>query len=404
MILAQTAAQAATVIAPAVDPLGLPAPQGWFMFLLLLTMFLHVVFMNFVLGGSLLATGLNVAALLGRRQANTTVNLIYQTMPPAISLAITMGVAPLLFVQVLYGPYFYSANVLMGLAWFSFFIVLLGGFYLTYWVSLRGSSLLQRRVGAWDNQPGRRLVVGLATTACFLWIAWVLTNNHELSLHPARWASGGQWKSPRWFVSAPSTIPRYLHNLVGATAVAGVWLAGIGWWRSWRWPDQRQPSVALVRFGLFTAVVLTIVQIVVGLVFFFTLDEPTRLQMLGFKTVMGGVWTVALILAIALPGIMAWAAAKPERLQRTVLSVAAMAIVLASMLLGHEQDRLSSLAQPAAGTFALDRWAIYPQPVSLLLFLVLLVIALAVAALMIRWILDRRHQDAGPRVDTMARE
>ena len=169
----------ATVTIPGLDPVGLPAPPTLFVFLQLLTMWLHVLFMNFVLGGSVLAVGLNVAAAAGRREANPIATLIHQAMPPMISMAVTMGVAPLLFVQTLYGPFFYSANVLMGFAWFSFVVVLLVGFYLTYWLTYRGSNALQRRIGTWDDKPLRRLAVGTLTAAGFLWIAWILTNNPE---------------------------------------------------------------------------------------------------------------------------------------------------------------------------------------------------------------------------------
>jgi len=122
MILAES------IVIPSVDPIGLPGHPVIFVALLLLTQFLHLLFMNFVLGGSLIAVGLNVAALRGCDTSANIVRIFYRMLPVTVSMAITMAVAPLLFVQVLYGPYFYSATVLMGFGWFSFFLSALAGF------------------------------------------------------------------------------------------------------------------------------------------------------------------------------------------------------------------------------------------------------------------------------------
>ncbi len=379
---------------PNVDPLGLPAAPAWFVFLLLLTMFLHVVFMNFALGGNVLAVGLNAAGLLGRRDANRTATIIYQVMPPAISMAITMGVAPLLFVQVLYGPYFYSANVLMGLAWFSFVVVLLAGFYLSYWLTYRGSNTLQQRLGAWDAKPGRRLVVSVVATACFLWVAWVFTTNHEMTLRPDEWAADGRWASPRWTIPSPTLIPRYLHNVVGATAIAGLWVAAIGWWRIRRKADERAVNLRIVRFGLISAAALSGVQVVVGIGFLFALEDAVRAQLMGFNTVFGGIWTGTLILAIGLPVLLVFAAMKHEQFRWFLLAAADAVLVLAGMLLGREQVRWSSLALPATGEFSLSKWAVYPQSASLMIFLALLVAGLAVVGLMLWWMLTPPGQTA----------
>ena len=389
MMLAETSA----LTVPGLDPLGIPGPPQLFIALQLLTMLLHVLFMNLVLGGNVLALVLNVAAIFGRREANPMANIVYQTTPAAISMAITMGVAPLLFLQVLYAPFFYSANLLLGFAWFSIIIVLLIGFYLTYFLSLRGSNGLQKRLGRWDDKPGRRLIVGLLTTAAVLWVAWILTNNHELTLNPKLWAQNGEWKSPRLFVDASSTIPRYLHSVVGATAIAGIWAAAIGWWRTRRGIGSSDVNTAMVRFGLTAAGIITVIQIVLGFLFLFSLDKAIFGQLMGFKGVLGAVWTIVLLPAICLPMLLFYAVLQRREFKWFLAASGAAVVILVGMLFGHEQIRLASLAANAPGGFELKRWTVYPQWTSMLLFVVLLVVGLGVVGLMMKWMTERNATD-----------
>ncbi|HOW69612.1 MAG TPA: hypothetical protein PKY77_03340 [Phycisphaerae bacterium] len=377
------------VVVPSLDPLGIPGPPLLFVGLQMLTLVLHLLFMNLVVGGQVLALVLNIAALTGRREANPMANILYQTTPAALSMAITMGVAPLLFLQVLYGPYFYSANLLLGFAWFSLVVVLLLGFYLTYLLSLRGSNGLQKRLGRWDERPGRRLVVGLLTTAAVLWVAWILTINHELAINPKLWAQDGEWASPRWYVPASSTIPRYLHSMVGATAIGGLWAAAIGWWRARRETGPAEVNAALVGFGLTAAGVLTAVQIVLGLLFLLSLDKAVFGQLMGFKGLLGSVWTIALLPAICLPVVLVYAVLRRGEFKWFVAAGGLAMVVFIGMAFGHEQVRFASLAANSPGGFELSRWSVYPQWALMVVFLVLLVIGLGVVGVMMKWITDR---------------
>ena len=98
-----------TDLIPALDAAGLPGPPWLFHFLLVFTFFLHLIFMNLTLGGTLMAFVANLRG--GNRPADPNAVLAKRLMGVntyAISLAITTGVAPLLFVQVLYQPVSYT--------------------------------------------------------------------------------------------------------------------------------------------------------------------------------------------------------------------------------------------------------------------------------------------------------
>ena len=60
-------------------------------------------------------------------------------MPVAVAAAITLGVAPLLFVQVVYQQFFYSGTILVGWAWLLFLVMLMLGYYAAYAYKFRGA-------------------------------------------------------------------------------------------------------------------------------------------------------------------------------------------------------------------------------------------------------------------------
>ena len=116
-------------LVPALDPTPIPGPPWLFHVLLVFTFIVHVVFMNLALGGTILA------ALSAWRASDASdprariADRLVGINTYAISMAITTGVAPLLFVQVLYPQFFYTATILVGEAWISMLVLLMVGYY-----------------------------------------------------------------------------------------------------------------------------------------------------------------------------------------------------------------------------------------------------------------------------------
>ncbi len=168
-------------------PFGFPAPTAMYLVLYVVTLAVHVVFMNYVLAGSAwLALSLFLRRRTGARAEDCPVTRILSDwMPFAISAAITAGVAPLLFIQILYKENFYSANLLLFHPWMAIVPVLIAGFYLAYLLKSKALS----RAGPWG-----RVAVGAGAFACFLFAAFSWTENHLLSLDrdawPAMYGSG----------------------------------------------------------------------------------------------------------------------------------------------------------------------------------------------------------------------
>ena len=131
-------------IVPAPDVMPLPAPVGLMEFLLVFTFILHLVPMNFLFGGGLLAAISHMRAGKDERHLRLARRLL-ELLPVVIAFTVTLGVAPLLFVQVLYGQFLYSSSILMANAWFLVVPALMIGYYIAYLLKFKWESLAGMR-------------------------------------------------------------------------------------------------------------------------------------------------------------------------------------------------------------------------------------------------------------------
>lgn len=160
-------------------PFGLPAATITYLLLYLITLAVHFVFMGYVLAG---AGYVAVSALRGRSDESADESVIAPILrdwlPFALGAAITAGVAPLLFLQVLYKEHFYTANLLLFYRWMAVVPVLIAGFYLLYLQKSKTASRLPVAV---------RRAIPIAAFACFAFTAYSWTENHLLSMDGAVW-------------------------------------------------------------------------------------------------------------------------------------------------------------------------------------------------------------------------
>ena len=115
------------------DPAGVPAHPLVFLILGVITFALHMAAVNVMLGtGALTLRGAFSANAHWRRLAVAMLT----TSKIAVSVAIVLGVAPLLFVQVVYDPFWYTSNVLSAWWVMGFIALLIAGYialYIFYW-------------------------------------------------------------------------------------------------------------------------------------------------------------------------------------------------------------------------------------------------------------------------------
>lgn len=193
-------------------PLALPLPEWLLVTLLILSFLLHILFVNLMVGGSILTLWFEVKGLKDKRYDNLAYQ-IAQTITVNKSLAVVIGVAPLLSINVLYTIYFYSANALTGKYWIILVPLVTFVFLLLYahkysWKKLE------------NNKPLHIGIISLAVF-CFLFIPFIFLTNINLMLFPEKWGE------IRGFLSAltlPNVLPRYFHFLVASLAITGLFL------------------------------------------------------------------------------------------------------------------------------------------------------------------------------------
>ena len=62
---------------------------------------------------------------------------VAKKLPVLLPATITLGIAPLLFVQVLYGQYFYTSSIIVAWPWFLVLVLLTVAYYGFYYVSFQ---------------------------------------------------------------------------------------------------------------------------------------------------------------------------------------------------------------------------------------------------------------------------
>lgn len=357
---------------PVADALPLPGPVWLFEFLLHLTFVLHLLAMNFLLGGSLIAV---IERLRAKRTSGgaapdphyAVARWIETKLPATMAFTVTLGVAPLLFVQALYGHLFYSSSVLMAWPWLSVIGLLLVVYTLVYRLSFGG-----------DTLGTTQKLVALTVSIGLLVIAFLYVNNMTLAIRPEVWAAKyfARPNGTSLNVDDPTFWPRLLHFVTAALAVAGMVLAVVGAKRIQKGDEEGR---TWLRLGALWFVVPTLFQFAWGLWWLLGLDRAVMMQFMGQDLVMTVVFMVSIFLPIfAL--VMIALSIKAERPFGLVHGSAHLLLLtIIGMVLVRHGVRVATL-EPVFHTDSLEivpMWSVFA------LFAVLLVVALATTAWMV---------------------
>ncbi|MBU2502126.1 hypothetical protein KJ682_12420 [bacterium] len=355
------------VIVPAPDALPLPAPVFLLQILLHLTFLLHLVAMNAMLGGLILTF---YARLKGGDPSAPWTKLadtLSKVTPSLVAATVTLGVAPLLFLQTIYGQFFFTSSILMGWGWFSVVVVLIFAYYGTYLQSFKGRAL-----------GGSRTPLLGVTLLLFLWIGFMFSNNTSLMLNVKEWAAM-YFASPKGLhlnLGDAQLAPRYMHMVLGSVAVAGLMLA---WWGRARVRAADPSGEFMVTVGMNAFTWLTLVNILIGLWYYVAQPAHVRKLFMGGDITATALFGVGFVLGIVMVVAGFRGSKHGSRIELWPLTMLTL-IQLVTMIMMRDTVRNGTLG----ADFRPATFEVQPQVLNLVIFAVMLVGGLVLLFWMLR--------------------
>ncbi|MGB9736384.1 MAG: hypothetical protein ACP5QW_08870 [bacterium] len=296
------------------DPMGVPFYPLVFQILLVLTFAMHIIFVNLVIGGSFVAIysyfrSTEYYRTLSKAFAKaTTINL---------SLAIVLGVAPLLFIQVIYDPFWYTANVLSASWMIGILFVLMSAFSFAYVFYLK-SNKGRQHIAIWGIFSFLLIILAAIIMHAVSyqallpekWLAWYI-NNNDVNLYGAQLHA--------------FQLPRFLHFIVASFALTGVFMMLYSWYFQKR-EDMNKDYVTWVgKKGAKIALTFTILQMIIGV--WWLLSLPANFHFYVNYMLLSGA-LIAIILLI----VLIKAQADPEKYALLVASMTVITVLAMSSL------------------------------------------------------------------------
>jgi hypothetical protein len=316
----------------------------------ILTLALHFLAMNFVLGGLIIV----LWGKFTNRWDHPVVRQFIKLFPSLMAATVSFGVAPLLFVQLVFHRQIYSASIVSGWFWLMIILAVMLSYYFLYGASFGTSS----------NRKGLYLLLALIG---MLYVSLVYSSVFTMAERPdlitllyAANQSGavlngqvGDW------------IFRWLHMITGAITVGGFFVGLIG-------HRDNQAFAVGKAFYLWGMIVSSLV----GLVYLLTLGE----YLVPFMRT-PGIWALTLAVLLSIGSLHFFFK------QRFVPASLMLFVSLLGMVISRHYVRLLKL-QPF---FDPATPAVQPQWGPFLLFLVCFVLMLGIVWYMLNLFFNPKH-------------
>lgn len=271
---------------PAELELAVPGSIPFFTVLLVISFILHLVFVMVMIGGTIVAV---ITEYLGIRYNNSRYDRLAQSVITITSInksiAVVLGIAPLLLLSVLYTSYIYSSTVIIGRAWISIIPLVITAFLFLYAYKFKWESM--------QNAKGKHMLLGIAGAIPMLIVPLIFSTNMVLMLQPERWLeTNGFWQAAMY----PTVLPRYFHVLFACFAMIGIMIMMIGYWNGRKSTVAEELSYQrwAIQYGAKWAMYSVAGQLLVGPILLLMQPEEVRSSFLfGSNT-----WMLAVALVI----------------------------------------------------------------------------------------------------------
>ncbi len=353
---------------PNPDPIPLPAPVWLLHSLLVITFILHIIPMNFALGGGFITA---ISYALGRRERNLNHHILArglgQILPYTIAGAITLGIAPLLFLQTIYGQFFYTSSIIIAWSWLLIIPLLIISYYGFYFFNFRIT----------DWKTVSPLVLWICSFLLAI-IAFLYTNNMVLMLTPEKW-NEMYFLNPYGLslnLSDTTIYPRFLHFFIASLAIGGMLVTYYGLYKKKK--DEKVGRWA-IRYGAKWFTFSTIVQFIVGFWFLFSLPAHIRQKFLRQDAVLTLILIVAISLALLAIAILHLSTYR--RTQSKGVAISSLLILLTITLMVVIRDSIrSSYLKPYFDIYA---YPVRPQCDVFIIFILFFITAIVTLSWMV---------------------
>lgn len=160
------------------NPAGIPTYPIIFIGLAVLTFALHILFVQLMLGTSAITV---FGAFNDNPYWRRLAAAMLEVAKVSVSVAIVIGVAPLLFVQVIYDPHWYTSNVLSANWVIGFIIILIFAYWALYYYYFQNGKNKDKTV-----KPKSRWALLLSLTLMLV-VGFIMHSLTSQMLHPELW-------------------------------------------------------------------------------------------------------------------------------------------------------------------------------------------------------------------------
>ncbi|QEO62804.1 cytochrome c class I [Bacillus altitudinis] len=197
--------------------LPIPGNIGILEILIVVSFLLHILFVNITVGSSALAVFQEIKGIYSKREEDDL--LAYQLSHHTSvlkSIAVVLGIAPLLIISIMYTQYFYPAMILIGKTWLALIVILITAFLFLYAYKFTWRNMKN----GWKK--GIHVIFGIIGSLLLLFVPLIFIVTVVSMLYPDMWnGSKGFFHSLIYY---PQIWQRYFHFILASFALAGFYL------------------------------------------------------------------------------------------------------------------------------------------------------------------------------------
>ena len=188
----------------------------WIITALHITTFaLHLLAMNFMVGGTVIV----LYEKFIRRSDDDVYRKLIKLFPTVMAATVSFGVAPLLFLQLVYGQHVYSASIVSAWFWLMIVAVVITCYYCLYAAAF-----------AEENSNNRVKIYLTIALCCFVYVSFTYSSVFSMAEQPDLYKELYKNRQSGLTINTAigSYIFRWLHFLTAALAVGGFFTGWLG--------------------------------------------------------------------------------------------------------------------------------------------------------------------------------